>query len=137
MRSASTGPEQLEGLGQQRHEQVVAVGGEVEGGVAAGAVGGPVALGRAPGPGGGGALQADLEVAAGGEPVEVVAGHVRVHREGGGHLRGGGAGVGAHVEVDLAPGGVAEGRGDGGHGGGEPAVGGAAPTGIGARIAHH
>ena len=63
-----------------------------------------------------------LDVAAAGELVEVVAGHVGVQVEALGHLGGGDPGrrspvgrrCGVHEEVDLAPGGVAEGRGDGG-----------------------
>ena len=50
----------------------------------------------------------------------MVPGHVGVQREGGGHLRRRRAGVRPHVEIDLAPGRVAEGRGDGGHRGREP-----------------
>ena len=72
-------------------------------------------------PAGAGAVAAggDLDVAAAGQLVEVVAGDVGVERELLGHLGGGDAGVGrpsvaalVDEEVDLPPGGVAEGGGD-------------------------
>ena len=74
----------------------------------------PVALGRPSGAAAVRALDADLEVAAGGQLVEVVAGHVGVQVEALGHL-GGGHAVGALVDVeeDLPAGRVTEGRGDG------------------------
>jgi ATP-binding protein involved in chromosome partitioning len=42
--------------------------------------------------------------------------------------------MGTHVEIDLASGGITEGRGDGGHGGREPPVGGAGLSGVGGRL---
>ena len=64
--------------------------------------------------------QLDVEVPAGRELLEVVAGDVRVEREVLGHLGGLHAvGVGPHEQVDLAAGRVAEGRRDGGDGGRE------------------
>ena len=69
-----------------------------------------------------GAAADDLDVAAGGELVEVVAGDVRVHADLGGDRRRGDAlrsGVVAGEEVDAPAGGVAEGVGDRGDGGGE------------------
>jgi len=56
------GTEQFEGFGEQCHDQVVAVVGEVQGGIAPRAVRGPVPLRRASRPCGGGALQAHFEI---------------------------------------------------------------------------
>ena len=60
-------------------------------------------------------VHVDVEVSAGSQLVEVVTGYVRVKSEVVGHLRGGDAVALACVEVYLAPGGVAEGRGDRGY----------------------
>ena len=56
------------------------------------------------------------------QALEVMAGHVGVQREGGGHFRRGHPGLGPHVQEDVTAGGVAEGGRHGGHGGGECAV---------------
>ena len=64
----------------------------------------------------------DPDVAAVDQPLEVVAGHVRVQGEGPGDLAGRGAGDGADVEEDVTAGRIAERRSHGGHGGAEPAV---------------
>ena len=85
---------------------------------------GDVALRRAPGPAAAGATAAadDLDVAAGGELVEVVAGDVGVDADLGGHGRRRDAVVAAVVageQVDPPAGRIAEGVGDRRHGGGE------------------
>ena len=113
------GSEHLERLLEQEDQQVVPTGQQIEGGVVAD---GPEALGRPAGPAAGGPLHGHLDVAAGGQALEVVAGHVRVEREAGGHLGGGRPRVGPDEEVDLPSGRVAEGRGDRGHRRGELAV---------------
>ena len=112
------GPEPLHGLAEQAHEEVVAALHEAELQLLLHA---EVPLG---GPAGAGGVAAGLdpEVAAVDQALEVVAGHVGVQREGRGNLGRGGAGHGAHVEEDVAPGRIAEGGGDGGDGGAEPAV---------------
>jgi hypothetical protein len=81
------------------------------------------------GPPGAGALRAGLdpEVAPVDQALEVVPGHVGVEREGEGHLGGRHAGLGPDVQEDVAAGRVAEGGGDGGHGGAEAPVVGVVP----------
>ena len=112
-------PEQLERLLQQEDQQIVAAGQQVEGGVVAD---GPESLRRASGAVAGDPFHGHFDVAAARQTLEVVAGHVGMQRETGGHLGGGRAGVGADEEVDLPPGRVAEGRRDRGHRGGELVV---------------
>jgi hypothetical protein len=97
---------------EQQHQQVVASGQEVECRVGAD---GPEALGRSTGTTTAGPLHGHLDVATGGQSLEMVAGHVRMERETGGHLGGGRPGVGPYEEVDLPAGGVAEGGRDRGH----------------------
>ena len=80
-----------------------------------------VALGGPPGP----ARVApglDPQVAPVDQPLEMVAGHVGMEREGGGHLGGRHPGLGADVEEDVTAGRVAEGGRHGGDGGAEAAV---------------
>ena len=76
-----------------------------------------------PAPCAGGPLHGDLHVAAGGQPLEVVAGDVGMEGEPGRHLGGRGPRVGPDEEIDLAPGRVAERGGHRGDRGGELAVG--------------
>ena len=71
---------------------------------------------------GSGAVERDVEVSAGRELVEVVAGDVRVERELPGDLAGGHAVHLPAEEVDVTAGRVAEGAGDGGDRGGERVV---------------
>ena len=95
---------------------------------------GAVVLRRAPGARTLGTLDRDLEVAAGGELVEVVAGDVGVQAELLGHLRRGDAVADlAGEQVDAAPGRIAERVGDRRHGGRERAVSHASPASGGTR----
>src|SRR5205085_5382461 len=76
-----------------------------------------VVLRRAPGAGLGAAVHGDFEVPAGGQLVEVVAGDVRVQRKLFGDCCGRDAVFCiARVQVDVSPGGVAEGGCDRGNG---------------------
>ena len=103
---------------EQRQDEIVAAHREV--GERAG--GGGVALRRPPGAATGETAGRDLEVPAGGELVEVVAGDVGVDADlGGDHRRGDPvvAHVIADVQVDPAARRIAERIGDGRHGGGE------------------
>ena len=96
---------------EQRDEHVVVAHGELERGRL---LGHAVVLGRSAGAGPPAAADGHLEVAAGGQLVEVVAGDVGVQVELAGDLgRGDAVGVLTGEQVDLAPGGVAERRGDG------------------------
>ncbi len=114
------GSEHLEGLLEQQHQQVVASGQQVEGGIVAD---GPEPLGRPAGAVAGGPLHGHLDVAPGGQALEVVAGHVGMEGEAGGHLGGGRSRIGPDEQVDLPAGRIAEGRGDRRHRRGELAVG--------------
>ena len=75
--------EELERLLQQQDQQVVAAGKEVEGRVVAD---GPEALGGTAGPVACGALHGHLDIAAGGQSLEMVAGHIGMEGEAGGDL---------------------------------------------------
>ena len=112
--------QQRQRLAQQRQHEVVAayLHGAVE--IDLGIRWHPVVLARPARPGALGPLDDDLEVPAGGELVEVVAGDVGVHAEPLGHLRGGRTVLGvAGEQVDAASSGVAEGVSDRRHGCGE------------------
>ncbi len=76
------------------------------------------------GPSGAGCLagRLDAQVPPVHQTLQVVPGHVGVEGEGGGHLCRRHPGPGPDVEEDVAAGRIAEGRGHGGHRGGEPPV---------------
>ena len=105
-RPAEQGEDEVVGLHRHRQRHLLLVG--------------PVVLRRPTGPAALAALDGHVEVAAGGQLVEVVAGHVGVEAELLGHLRRRDAPlVLVGEEVDLPPGRVAEGVGDGRHRGRE------------------
>ena len=112
------GPEPSHRLAEEPHEEVVATLHEAELQLLLHA---EVALGGAA-RAGGVAPRLDPEVTAVDQPLEVVAGHVRVQRESAGDLAGGHARHGTHVEEDVTAGRVAERGRDCGDGGAEPAV---------------
>ena len=124
IRSASSGPSSGQGLAEKRDQQVVATAEQLDGRVRAPSVSRSVTLGRPSRSCRRGSFEGYLEVATGRQPVEVVPGDVRVKREHGGDLRGGGAGRRPDVQIYLASGGIAERGGDGRDGRGESAVGG-------------
>ena len=113
------GPEPVHGLAQESHQEVVAALHEAELQLLLHA---EVAL-RGPAGAGGVAPGLDPDVAPVDQPLEVVAGHVGVQREGAWRPRSPSLpGVGADVEEDVTAGRIAERGRDGGHGGAEPAV---------------
>ena len=102
--------QQRQRLAEQRQHEIVAAHRHVDRHIGHRAV----ALRRAAGAGTLGTLDGNLEVAAGGEPVEMMAGDVGVQAELLGHLRRGDALVVLACEqVDAATGGIAERVGDG------------------------
>jgi len=112
--------QQGQGTTEQRQHQVVAVHRHVAGEIHLGIGRHPIVLAGPPGTGALGTLDGNFQVAAGGQLVEVVAGHVGVHAELLGHLRGGDpGGFLASEQVDATTRRVAERVGDGRHGAGE------------------